>query len=342
MRLGYAFVKLWVRTGLFCYYRRVRIHGHEQVPKDRALLFLSNHQNALMDVLLLATSCGRDPWFLARADIFQNAFGSLFKSLHMIPIYRIRDGKQNLAKNNAIFDQCGALLKKGEAILIFPEANHSLNRRIRPLSKGFTRIAFNALETDADLDIVLVPVGQNYRHPTQVGDSAALHFGTPIAVPNTPEPKSAKVLTERATQALRELTVHIPEERDYEAALAQIETQGWDVLQPQQVNAALAKNGTAQRAKKTDSSPSPKPAKWLFDLINLPWVLLWRLLVRPLVPEPEFKATFRFVFALLAYPIGYGAALLLLSQSYSLELGLIVLAGHVSANLFLVKVVGLT
>ena len=337
MRLGYAFVKLWVRTGLFCYYRNVRIHGHEQVPKDRALLFLSNHQNALMDVLLLATRCDRDPWFLARADIFQNAFGSLFKSLHMIPIYRIRDGKQNLTKNNAIFDQCGALLKKGEAILIFPEANHSLKRRIRPLSKGFTRIAFNALETDADLDIALVPVGQNYRHPTQVGDSAALHFGTPITVPKTLEPKTAKVLTERAAYALQKLTVHIPEEWDYEGTLAQIESEGWDVLQPQQVNAALAKNKNVRQAKETDPSPSPKPAKWLFDLMNLPWVLLWRLLVRPLVPEPEFKATFRFLFALLTYPLGYLLAGIVLTNHQSFEFAVIAVLGHWVLNLILVK-----
>ena len=165
-QMGYYFFKGWVSLGLFCYYKRIRVHGLESVPRDKPVLFLSNHQNALMDILLIATRCNRKPWYLTRADVFKSRlFSPLFRFLQMLPVYRIRDGRESLSKNSAIFERCAHLLLANQAILLFPEANHSLLRRVRPLSKGFTRILDNALRKNSRLDIQLVPIGQNYQEP---------------------------------------------------------------------------------------------------------------------------------------------------------------------------------
>ena len=91
----------------------------------------------------------------------------------MIPIYRIRDGRESLKNNQAVFDLCSDLLQQKEAILMFPEANHNLKRRVRPLSKGFTRILFNTLLQAPETDIQIVPVGINYKDAVRFPDQVA-------------------------------------------------------------------------------------------------------------------------------------------------------------------------
>ena len=167
--------RLGMRAALYCYFGRIRTVGLDGIPKKGPLLFLPNHQNALLDALLIAVKCGRKPYFLTRSDVFSNAlFRSLFSFFHMMPVYRLRDGRQTLTKNEEIFQRCSQLLCKGEAVVIFPEANHHLDRRVRPLSKGYTRILFQALELCKDLEILILPVGVNYlraaEHPDLEGN----------------------------------------------------------------------------------------------------------------------------------------------------------------------------
>jgi len=211
-RFGYYFFRYWVAIGLFCYYRKIKAIGRENIPNDEPVLLLSNHQNALLDILLIATNCQLKPWFLTRADIFKNKFFKpLFTFLQMLPIYRIRDGKASLSKNAEIFKKCATLLNQRQAILLFPEANHNLERRVRALSKGFTRLIFSALAENQKLDIKLVPIGQNYVRATTFPDVACIYYGTPIAVqPLLQEEGRQSVINIKAavSKALQRLTTH--------------------------------------------------------------------------------------------------------------------------------------
>ncbi len=83
----------------------------------------------------------------------------LLMSLQMLPVYRVRDGWNNITNNTTIFNTCTELLNKNQAIVMFPEGNHNLARRVRPLSKGFTRIVFDSIEKHPNLDLQIVPVG---------------------------------------------------------------------------------------------------------------------------------------------------------------------------------------
>ena len=211
----YSAIKSVVKAGLHCYYKKIEIVGMENVPKDKPVLFLPNHQSALMDVLLIVTDCNRKPYFLTRSDIFGKPFlDAIFNFFRMIPIYRIRDGRHALPKNEAIFDKCADILKRKSALAMFPEANHNLKRSVRPLSKGFTRILFRALEKYPDLDIQLVPVGLNYKDAVRFPDEVSLYYGTPIALQSiyqeTDLPSTVIRLKESITQNLQRLTTHIP------------------------------------------------------------------------------------------------------------------------------------
>ena len=175
-------VRGYLRIGLFFYFRRLHIQNLNNVPKDKPVLLLSNHQNALLDALLIATKCGRFAYFLTRAAVFKKSFVSkILNSLQMLPVYRVRDGWSKITNNNAIFETCSELLHQNNIVVIFPEGSHNLARRVRPLSKGFTRIVFETLEKYPNTDLQLVPVGLNFVNATQFPDSAAMYFGNSVS-----------------------------------------------------------------------------------------------------------------------------------------------------------------
>lgn len=343
-KFGYYFFKYWISAGLFFYYRKIDIVGLENVPEDKPVLFLSNHQNALMDVLLIATHCKRKPWFLTRSDVFKNPiFRPLFRFLQMLPIYRMRDGKDTLAKNQAIFVACANILAENGAILLFPEANHNLKRRVRPLSKGFTRLIDAALDNNGKLDIHLVPVGQNYQSAPSMGDSTAVWYGAPIRVQEHSSQDRVNTLKEEVFQQLKQLTTNIAAEEEYGLWVERLETARTDFTNPQKVNALLAKAPSFKSPSNKRTPHFLKPAsRFLFYMLNLPLIFLWRVLVKPKVPEPEFMSTFRFGFAMLAYPIFYMLALLILTGLYEWKTACLFVLGHAVLNLFLVKVIGIT
>lgn len=310
--LLYNLVKIWIKAALHLYYGKIKISGHSNIPKNKPVLFLPNHQSALLDVLLLAVDCNRKPYFLTRSDIFKNnTLNSIFDFFRMIPIYRIRDGREALKNNQAVFDKCSNLFKQGEAILMFPEANHNIQRRVRPLSKGFTRILFNTLEKYPEIDIRLVPVGINYRNAEDYPDKVAIYFGENIPVSILFDEKDLQTsilrIKEAVSDKLKQLTTHIEDETTYDEIVTKLDALGVDYLNPKKVNDTIA------NLDKFEVSPAQnkrlkigsKILKFIFVLLNFPIVLLWRFFLKPKVWEPEFSGTLRFGFALLTYPVYY-------------------------------------
>lgn len=327
--------------GLFFYYKSIKTVGIANIPLNKPVLFLSNHQNALLDVLLIATRTKRKLWYLARADVFKNGLlRPLFRFLQMLPVYRIRDGRAALVQNGATFKTSAELLLNNEAILLFPEANHNLKRRVRPLSKGFTRIIFKALEADPNLDLQLVPIGQNYRRATDVGDSACIYFGEPISVQQWLKTDTNGTITTIKTlvaEHLKLLTTHIEDEALYEQSVTYLQAKGADYLNPTEVNGLLQKGTDSSKEPYKNEVSRTNVWRWLLVMINLPIVFIWRTLVKPKVPEPEFMATFRFGFSLLAFPLFYGLVLVLLSQLFEIKTACLLVLGHAVLNVILLR-----
>ncbi|MBM1106373.1 1-acyl-sn-glycerol-3-phosphate acyltransferase [Aurantibacter crassamenti] len=324
----YKLLKFWIRTSLHLYYGKIKLKGLENVPIDKPVLFLPNHQNALLDPLLIAVDCNRKPYFLTRSDVFKTSiFKSLFEVVRMIPIYRIRDGRDSLKYNDAVFEKCAKLLVHNESLLMFPEANHNLQRRVRPLSKGFTRILFRALELQADLDIQLVPVGLNYLKGEGFPDKVAIYFGKPIALQDVliekNERESIENIKQNVSQALQSLTTHIAED-NYEETIEKLSANNADFLNPIQTNKLNSNLNSAQGSKQFSGGKSlfGKLLFPLFVLVNLPVILLWKLWLKPKVWEPEFTATLRFALSLIVFPIYYLLLFAVLSFSFGIEVSL--------------------
>ncbi|MGG5487063.1 lysophospholipid acyltransferase family protein [Gaetbulibacter sp. PBL-D1] len=311
-------VRAYLSLGLFFYFKTIKVVHAENVPKNGAVLFLGNHQNALLDALLIAVKSGRFSYFLTRASVFKNkVIASILKSLLMLPVYRVRDGWSNISKNNSVFSMCANLLNKGEAITVFPEGSHSLKRRVRPLSKGFTRMVFEALKHNPELQVKMLPVGFNYSNPTRFGSSVSLNFGAPILVTsevmkNVDE--STKTLKTKVFNQLCELTTHIPE-ANYENDIKTLNDLQVDFIQPTSVNACIASHFENCKPAKPNRFSIFKSFFKLFLIIHLfPPYLIWKFVIQPKIKEAEFIDTFRFAIAITLVPMYMVIVVVLLSM----------------------------
>lgn len=184
--IGYELLRIYVRFAFWLTHRKIVVSGRENIPSGKPIIFAANHQNALMDPLALVCTNKLQTVWLARADIFKSKKARQFlKFLKIWPVYRIRDGKENLANNDEIFDKVAELLENNQSVALFPEAAHSGKRQMLPHKKAIPRIAF---ETEArknfQLDLQIVPVGIFYSHYWNFNRTLIVQYGQPIHAKN--------------------------------------------------------------------------------------------------------------------------------------------------------------
>ena len=181
----YWLVQRYVR---FCYklfYKKIYVKNLQNIPKNQPVLLAPNHQNALMDALVFVGNTPFQVVFMARADIFKGRLLKHFLNfLNIMPIYRIRDGIDNVRRNDEVFEKTLQVFRnKYNPIGIFPEGNHGDRRRLRPLVKGIFRMAFLAQEDYKDKPgVKIVPVGLDYGHYSNFRTSIFINIGKPIEV----------------------------------------------------------------------------------------------------------------------------------------------------------------
>ena len=179
----YTFIELYLSISFTFFFRRFKVIGKKNVSKTKPVLFAVNHQSSFVDPILAASFTSRRPWFITRAGVFNSAIARwFFNSVHMLPIYRLSDGVNIKEANEATFQQSREILKTGGAMLIFPEGNHGMRKRLRaPLKKGFARIALEAdAEMDFKLGVDIVPTGMFYEHSTKFRSDCSMNYGKPI------------------------------------------------------------------------------------------------------------------------------------------------------------------
>lgn len=137
-----------------------------------------------MDPLALVVSNPLQTVWLARADLFKSRLARPFlKFLKMLPVYRIRDGKENLSNNDHVFKQVISVLEGGHSVALFPEAAHSGKRQMLPHKKAIPRIALEAeAKHGFNLGLMIVPVGIFYDHYWKFNRTLIVKYGEPIAI----------------------------------------------------------------------------------------------------------------------------------------------------------------
>lgn len=199
------------------YFRKISLYQTENISDKNPLIICSNHGNSFLDAILIAVLLKRKLHFLARADAFNTPFKRWFLGkINMMPIYRIRDGRKELKNNNSIFEKCKQILNKGGAIVIFPEGNCVVEKRLRTFKTGFIQLAF-----DAEIDnLQILPVTINYSKPLSFYTEVSLDFSKPINVIDFKDQsfndytKFSKLLITESISRISERMIIIPSSDD--------------------------------------------------------------------------------------------------------------------------------
>ena len=183
---SYRISRHYVNFALRNFYSKFIVLGKENIPEKGPVIISPNHQNALMDALLILKSTPHtlSNVFIARGDIFKKGFASkALRFFKILPAFRLRDGYENLGKNDATFDESREVLETKNALCIFPEGNQGDKRKLQPLVKGIFRIAFATQEQIGEKeDLKIIPVGIDYSDRTRFGEDVIINFGTPVSV----------------------------------------------------------------------------------------------------------------------------------------------------------------
>ena len=140
------------------------------------MLLATNHPNSFLDAIILDTLFEEPVYALARGDAFKNKKNdAILRTLKMLPVYREREGTENLQLNYNTFDDCIGIFKKEGIVLIFPEALCENEWHLRPLKKGTARLAVAAWQKGIPLKIL--PVGINYSSFYLFGKNVHINFG---------------------------------------------------------------------------------------------------------------------------------------------------------------------
>ncbi|RLD69012.1 MAG: hypothetical protein DRI95_01320 [Bacteroidetes bacterium] len=222
--LRYEIMRYYVKTAHTIFYKKISITGLENIPRDKPLFFAPNHQNALMDPFIVIATTKKRPVFVARSDVFKNPFvANILILFKVLPAYRIRDGKENLKKNEEVFNTSVKILENKNIIGLFPETIHTDKHRLRILKKGVQRIVFQTEEAhDFNLGTHVVPIGINYSNYWNFKSKILINYGKPIPVAKYKDlylenpQKAMLTLRDDMTKGLLPLMIHIKTEEFYD------------------------------------------------------------------------------------------------------------------------------
>ena len=138
--------------------------GKEKLNHSSPTIIIANHPGSFLDAMVLAVFLGRPLHFYVRGDIFSHPLARwVLYRLHMIPIYSIEHGLNNLGKNKSTFDRGQQLLNDGNMLLIFPEGFSRFSKELAPFKKGAARVALQtAFDHQFKGALIIQTVSINY------------------------------------------------------------------------------------------------------------------------------------------------------------------------------------
>jgi 1-acyl-sn-glycerol-3-phosphate acyltransferase len=124
---------------------RRKIAGKNNMPRHGACIVVANHVN-LLDSPLIGISLGRRAYFMAKADLFRSRIiGWLAEQFGAFPVAR---GRLNRRAGRTAVE----LLANGQALIIYPEGQRSLDGKLGPAYSGAALLAIRS-------NVPIVPVG---------------------------------------------------------------------------------------------------------------------------------------------------------------------------------------
>ena len=221
----YNLLRWYIDVTLKFSYRVIKYVGKERIPQDGAVIFAPNHTGALMDALVILAMDRRPKVFVARADLFKNPkLAKFFTFCKIMPIMRMRDGIDEVRKNNETIEKAVEVLRDKVPFCIFPEGTHQTKYSTLPLAKGIFRIALQAHDLMPVVPLYIVPVGIRYGSFFRFRSSARVQIGNPINIGEFIAEHGEYTTQEQMNhmrdcleERMQESIFYIPNDEDYDA-----------------------------------------------------------------------------------------------------------------------------
>jgi 1-acyl-sn-glycerol-3-phosphate acyltransferase len=169
-------MRTWAKAE--CRIARIRLHVHDRNSYDsrKAYLFVANHQSP-MDIPVIYSLLRVQAGFIANAD---------FKRIPVFNFWMREVGGVFVRQGTTVLDikalkRIVSSLKKGNSLIIFPEAGMSYDGTIQPFSRAGLAVAIMGKALIVPVGISgtpdAMPPGEFYVLP---GKPVAVRFGSPI------------------------------------------------------------------------------------------------------------------------------------------------------------------
>jgi glycerol-3-phosphate dehydrogenase (NAD(P)+) len=179
-----------VLVPFFRIYFRMERHGVEHVPTDGPLLLAANHRSFL-DPFIIGAALRRPVYYIAKKELFANRFIAwLLNALGAFPVDRGASDKE-------MVETARCILRRGDAVVIFPEGTRIRHGGLATPKRGVGRLA---LQTGAPVAPIAVVGTEHVRKGWRVRPRRVkLRAGRPLTFPTVAEPSRelAQAVTDR-------------------------------------------------------------------------------------------------------------------------------------------------
>jgi len=132
---------------------RVKVIGSENVPSDRTVLFVSNHEGNF-DIPILLGCIDKPKAFIAKVEMLKMPIiRTWMKQMNCVFLDR-----SDLRQSLRVMNDATGYLKKGYSMVIFPEGTRSKGKTMGEFKAGSLRIAIKA-----NVPIVPVTINGSYK-----------------------------------------------------------------------------------------------------------------------------------------------------------------------------------
>ena len=164
-----------IMTALYKGYLRLgrsRVYGRRNVPQSGPVILAPNHVSNL-DPPIVGVSCGRWPFTMAKAELFKGAFGWVIEQMGTFPIRRGEADRRALKFARE-------LLKRGEAIIIFPEGTRSPDGKLQTPEIGVAMLAHQSKAAIVPIFLGGTDKTMSALHPKLKIVRAEIRIGKPL------------------------------------------------------------------------------------------------------------------------------------------------------------------
>lgn len=204
----------WISAlAIHWFYRDIRVTNRERIPVSGPLFIAVNHQNALVDSLLVGWVVPRRVTMTAKATLLDNPFVRLlFRLVGVIPLRRANDEREKAtgrridrSRNSEAFHEILTTLEKNGAVLIFPEGKSHNEPGLEPLKSGLARLALSARDERSIRGVKILPIGLVFEDKASPGSVVGVHIGQALDMDSWPT-KDASELTGEISRRLRSVS----------------------------------------------------------------------------------------------------------------------------------------